>query len=126
MSLRTPLAHVKGHGSAREGTDHFWHQRLTAIALVPMVIWFCFSLASLPSLDYQSIHTWLSSPVSAVLMISALIALFHHAASGLQAVLEDYISDHATRAVCIIAVNLLCVLLAVSGIFSVLKLAIGS
>jgi len=126
MSLRTPLARVKGTGSAGEGTGHFWHQRLTAIALIPLVIWFCFSLASLSSLDYASLQAWLSSPVSAVLMISALIAVFYHAALGLQVVLEDYVSDRAIRTAGIIAVNLLCVLLAVTGIFSVLKIAIGS
>ena len=126
MSLRTPLARVKGTGSAGEGTGHFWHQRLTAVALIPCVIWFCFSLASLPTLDYQSLRGWLSSPLSAVLMISALIALFFHAALGLQVVIEDYVSDRGIRTTGIIAVKLLCVLLAVAGIFSVLKIALGS
>ena len=126
MSLRTPLATAKGTGSAKEGTGHFWHQRLTAIALIPMVIWFCFSLASLPTLDYDSVRGWLASPMSAILMISALIALFYHAALGLQVVIEDYVSDRGVRAACIIAVHLLCVLLAITGVFSVLKIALGS
>ena len=126
MSLRTPLATAKGTGSAKEGTGHFWHQRLTALALIPMVIWFCFSLASLPALDYASIREWMASPVSAILMISALIALFYHAALGLQVVIEDYVSDRGTRAAGIIAVNLLSVLLAITGVFSVLKIALGS
>lgn len=126
MSLITPLAAAKGTGSAKEGTGHFWHQRLTALALIPMVIWFCFSLASLPTLDYASIREWLASPVSAILMISALIALFYHASLGLQVVIEDYVSDRAIRAAGIIAVNLLSVLLAITGVFSVLKIALGS
>ncbi|MBX2824452.1 MAG: succinate dehydrogenase, hydrophobic membrane anchor protein [Gammaproteobacteria bacterium] len=126
MSLRTPLATAKGSGSAKEGTGHFWHQRLTAIALIPLVIWFCFSLASLPTLDYSSIRQWLASPVSAVLMISAVIAMFYHAALGLQVVIEDYVSDRGIRAAGIIAVNLLCALLAITGVFSVIKIALGS
>lgn len=126
MSLRAPLATAKGTGSAKEGTSHFWHQRLTAIALIPLVIWFCFSLASLPALDYDSVTKWLASPLSAVLMISALIAMFYHAAMGLQVVIEDYISDRGIRAALIIAVNLLSVLLAITGVFSVIKIALGS
>lgn len=126
MSLRTPLATAKGSGSAKEGTGHFWHQRLTAIALIPLVIWFCFSLASLPTLDYSSIRQWLASPVSAVLMISAVIAMFYHAALGLQVVIEDYVSDRGIRAAGIIAVNLLCALLAITGVFSIIKIALGS
>lgn len=126
MSLRTPLARVKGAGSAGEGTHHFWHQRLTALALLPLVIWFCFSLASLRSLDYADVLAWLSSPFQAVLMICTMIAVFYHAALGLQVVLEDYVADRAVRTAAIIAVKLFCVLLAVTGIFSVLKIAIGS
>lgn len=124
--LRTPLSIAKGMGSAKKGTSHFWHQRLTALALIPLVIWFCFSLASLPSLDHASINAWLSSPFSAVLMICALLALFSHGAMGLQVVIEDYVSNHAVRTAAIILVHLLAILLGVTGIFAVLKIAIGS
>lgn len=123
-SLRSPLARVKGTSSAGHGTGHFWHQRLTALALIPLVIWFCFSLASLPSLEHANIVAWLSSPFTAVLMICALIAMFYHAALGLQMVLEDYVGDRGTRTALIILVKLMCVLLAVTGIFSVLKIAL--
>ncbi|MBX2825478.1 MAG: succinate dehydrogenase, hydrophobic membrane anchor protein, partial [Gammaproteobacteria bacterium] len=102
------------------------HKRLTALALLPLVIWFCFSLASLRSLNYTDLLAWLSSPFQAVLMICTMIAVFYHAALGLQVVLEDYVADRAVRTAAIIAVKLLCVLLAVTGIFSVLKIAIGS
>ena len=125
-NLRTPLSQAKGSGSAKKGTGHFWHQRLTALALIPLVIWFCFSLASLAAMDYASITAWLASPLSAILMICSLIAVFFHASLGLQVVIEDYVSDHATRTAAIILVHLLCVLLGVTGVFSVLKIAIGS
>ncbi len=125
-NLRTPLSLAKGTGSAKDGTEHFWHQRLTALALIPLVIWFCFSLASLPRMDHAEITAWLSSPFSAILMIVGIIAVFYHASLGLQTVLEDYVADRAKRTAAIIAVKLGCVLLGITGVFSVLKIAIGS
>lgn len=123
-SLRTPLSKVKGLGSAKEGTDHFWVQRLTAIALAPLCLWFCFSLASLPSMDYVEFSQWLSSPFRAVLMILVILVAFYHAALGLQVVIEDYVGNTAIRTGGIIAVKMLCVLLAVTGVFSILKIAL--
>jgi len=125
-SLRTPLAKAKGHGSAKEGTDHFWHHRLTAIALIPLVIWFCFSLASLPSMDYLTFSTRLSQPFTAVMMISVVIACFYHASLGLQVILEDYVSQKGIRTGAIIAVKMLCLFLAITGVFSVVKISLGS
>jgi len=122
-NLRTPLSQVKGLGSAKEGTGHFWVQRLTAIALIPMVIWITFAVARLPSMSQADIHTWLGNPFSAVMMILFLSAAFWHAKLGLQVVIEDYVSDHAVRTVAIIAVNLISVALAVVGVFSVLHIA---
>lgn len=122
-NLRTPLSQVKGLGSAKEGTGHFWVQRLTAIGLVPMVIWVAFAVARLPSMSQADIQTWLGNPFSAVMMILFLVASFWHAKLGLQVVIEDYVSDHAVRTVAIIAVNLLTVALAVVGVFSVLHIA---
>jgi len=122
-SLRTPLSEVKGLGSAKEGTSHFWTQRLTALALIPLVLWLCFSIASLPGMDYVSVREWLSSPFTAIVMILLLITGFYHAKLGLQMVIEDYVGNHATRTVAIIAVTMLSAVLAVTGIFSVLRIA---
>ena len=125
-TLRTPLAKVKGHGSAKEGTGHFWSQRLTAIAMVPLVFWLCFSLAALPGMSYVELRDWLSSPVTAVIMILLLIAGFFHARLGLQVIIEDYVGSDATRTVSIIAVTLLSAVIAIIGIFSVLRVAFSS
>lgn len=122
-NLRTPLSQVKGLGSAKEGTGHFWIQRLTAIGLIPLVVWVAFAIARLPSMSQADIQSWLSSPFSAVLMILFLIAAFWHAKLGLQVVIEDYVSDHAVRTVAIIAVSLISFALAVTGVFSVLRIA---
>lgn len=122
-NLRTPLSQVKGLGSAKEGTGHFWIQRLTAIGLIPLVVWVAFAVARLPSMSQADIHVWLSSPFSSVMMILFLVAAFWHAKLGLQVVIEDYVSDHAVRTVGIIAVTLICFALAVVGVFSVLRIA---
>lgn len=122
-NFRTPLKKVKGLGSAKEGTGHFWSQRLTALALVPLVLWLAFSVASLPGMDYVAIREWLSQPFNAIVMILFLIAGFHHARLGLQVVIEDYISSHVTRTAAIIAVTFIAAALGVTGVFSVLRIA---
>ena len=122
-NFRTPLKKVKGLGSAKEGTGHFWSQRLTALALVPLVLWLAFSVASLPGMDYVAIREWLSQPFNAIVMILFLIAGFHHARLGLQVVIEDYVSLHVTRTAAIIAVTFIAAALGVTGVFSVLRIA---
>lgn len=125
-NYRTPLSKVKGLGSAKEGTDHFWKQRLTAIALIPMVLWLAFSIASLPSMDYIAIREWLSQPFNAIVMILFMIAGFSHARLGLQVVIEDYVSAHGTRTAAIIAVTFIAAALGVTGVFSVMRIAFAS
>ena len=101
-------------------------QRLTAIGLVPLCIWFCFSMASLPSMDYATFSDWLGSPFTAVMMILVILVAFYHSALGLQVVIEDYVGNKAGRTGGIIAVKLVCAFLAVTGVFSVLKISFGS
>ena len=108
------------------GTGHFWVQRLTAIALTPLTIWFCFSLASLPQMTHASLSTWLSSPFNAALMVLVIGVGLYHAKLGLQVIAEDYIADRSTRTIVIGAVTIICALFAVIGIVSVLKLSFGA
>ena len=122
-NLRTPLSEVKGLGSAKEGTAHFWSQRLTAVALVPLVLWLCFSIASLPGMDYLAVREWLTSPFTAIMMILFILVAFYHSRLGLQVIIEDYVSGHAGRTVAIIGVTFAAVILAVIGVFSVLRIA---
>jgi len=122
-NFRTPLSRVKGLGSAKEGTSHFWSQRLTAIALVPLVLWLAFSIASLPDMDYIAIREWLSTPFNAIVMILFIIAGFYHARLGLQVVIEDYIGSHGPRTAAIIAVTFIAAALGVTGVFSVMRIA---
>ena len=93
MNLRTPLARARGLGSAKEGSHHWWHQRLTAIALVPLSLWFIFSLISMVGADYMTVVYWLRLPFVSVLLILFIVFLFYHTVLGLQVVIEDYIDS---------------------------------
>jgi succinate dehydrogenase / fumarate reductase membrane anchor subunit len=123
--LRTPLSQVKGLGSAKEGTTHFWRQRLTALVLIPLILWFGFSLAAMP-VDYMTLVSTIKSPAVMVGLIILIIATFYHAQLGLQIIIEDYVSSHSKRLVSIILVNFLCLLLGVIGVVAVLKIALGA
>ena len=120
MSLRTPLSKAKGLGSAKEGSHHWWLQRLTAVALIPLSIWLVFSIALLSSTSYETIVGWLQSPVIVVLLILFIVATFYHTQLGLQVIVEDYV-DGWLKIVTLILINFLCILLAVAGIIAVLK-----
>jgi len=113
-------------GSAKEGLHHWWGQRLTALALIPLALWFVVSLLSLMGSDLARYTAWVSSPVNASLLILTLAVTFHHAQQGLQVVIEDYVSNHGVRAAGIIIVKFACLALGVLTIFSVLKVAFGA
>jgi succinate dehydrogenase / fumarate reductase, membrane anchor subunit len=125
MSLRTPLSKVKGLGAAKEGASHWWHQRLTAIALIPLALWFSFSIALLAVADYSTVSAWMSSPISAVLMILAISVGFYHGYIGLQVIIEDYIPHEALKIGVLIIFALVAVLFAALGVVSVLKITFG-
>lgn len=124
-SIRTPLARVRGLGSAKEGVQHWWAQRLTAVALVPLSLWFIISMIALTGADVASMVRWMSQTHNAVLLVLLLAIGFHHAQLGLQVVIEDYVHSEARKFVALVVVKFLAVLLAVAAIFGVLRVALG-
>lgn len=122
---RTPLSQVKGLGSAKQGTSHFWRQRLTALVLIPLVLWFGFGVAAMP-VDYLTLIATIKSPAVTIGLIILIIATFYHAQLGLQIIIEDYVSSHSTRMASIILVNFLCLLLGIIGVVAVLRIASGA
>jgi succinate dehydrogenase membrane anchor subunit len=124
-NLRSPLGRALGLGSAKEGVAHWWAQRLSAVALVPLGLWFCASLIAVAGADRAALVDWLKSPVSAILMILTIIAVFYHAALGVQVVIEDYVASEGIKIVGVVLTKLAAILLAVAGVFAVVKLALG-
>lgn len=110
MSLQTPLARVLGLGSAKEGVGHWWWQRLTAAALVPLGIWFVIAVISLVGAGYAEARAWVTAPLNMVLLIAFTAALLHHAQLGLQVVIEDYVHNEALKLSGLLAVKALAVL----------------
>ena len=125
MSLQTPIAKVRGLGSAKEGVHHWWSQRLTAIALAPLSLWFIYSLLRVTGSNYSAIVAWLLDPLHAVLMLIFLAALYYHAALGIQVVIEDYIESEWQKIGCLILVKFLALLAGLSAVIAVLKIYLG-
>lgn len=125
MTMRSPLGRARGLGSAKEGVSHWWHQRLTAIALVPLLFWFVVSVIANVGADYAAMRDWLGAPGNATLLILLIIAAFHHAQLGIQVVIEDYVHDAVWKPVGIIATKLFAVAFGAYGVVSVLFVAIG-
>ncbi len=124
--MRSPLGRAIGLGSAKEGVGHWWAQRMTAIALVPLALWFVIVVIELAGADRALFVDWVRHPVPAVLLVLLLIATFYHGALGLQVVIEDYVENEALRLGLLIVMRLASIVLAVLGVFAVLKLSLGA
>ena len=124
--MRSPLGRAIGLGSAKEGVEHWWRQRVPALALVPLCLWFVAAVIALVGADHAAFVAWVRSPMPAMLLILLLVATFYHVALGLQVVIEDYIHGEAMRLGTLIVVRFLCVVFALRGIVAVLKLAFGA
>ena len=124
MSLRSPLGKVRGLGSAKEGVAHWWAQRMTAVALVPLVIWFVASVCAMVGSDIGTVREWIGTPLVSILLVLFVIATFHHAQLGLQVVLEDYVHTEWLKIASIALVKFAAIALAVAAIFSIVKIAL--
>ena len=125
MKYRSALGNVRGLGSARSGTHHWWMQRVTAIALLPLMLWLAFSLARLGAMSYSDAQAWLQSTVNAVLMLAALAAIFYHARLGLQVVIEDYVQREGLKFAALIGLKFLTLLLGLASALAVLRVHVS-
>jgi succinate dehydrogenase / fumarate reductase membrane anchor subunit len=126
MSLMTPLNRVLGLGKAHGAAEHWWLQRMTAVALLPLGLWFAYELLTMPQFDYASVAAWVREPVTSILLILLVVAVGYHSAYGIQVVIEDYAPGKGTRAALLMASTLAHVGLTIAAVFAVLKVAFGS
>ena len=124
--LRSPLGRARGLGSARAGSKVWWAQRLTAAALVPLTLWFIWSVLHLIGASQADVADWLSSPVRLALMLALIAATFHHLQLGLQVVIEDYVTREGLKLVAVFAIKGLCILLALICVICALILGLTS
>jgi succinate dehydrogenase / fumarate reductase membrane anchor subunit len=124
--MRSPLGRAIGLGSAKEGVEHWWAQRVTAIALVPLSLWFASAVIGLAGADLETVQNWVGRPLPAILLVLLLIALFYHTFLGLQVVIEDYVHTELAKLGLLVVTRLLCFGFAVAGIFAVLGIALGA
>ncbi len=126
MSLSSPLRQVLGAGPARSGVHHWWVQRLTAVALVPLSIWFVVSLCALPAHDHATLVAWLGQSWTALLMVLTVLTAAWHSQLGVQVVIEDYVHRAGAKTLLLVASRFAHVLLALAGVLAVLRVAFGS
>lgn len=121
--IKTPLARARGLGSAGHGASHWMHERVTSLALVPLVLWLVWSIIGLTGADYQSFTTWQAKPLNAVLMILLILTGFYHAALGCCVIAEDYIHHEGLKTLKLIGIKAFFLAASVACVFSVLKIA---
>lgn len=123
--FRTPIARVRGLGPARAGTEHWWHQRITAAANLFLVLWFAVSMVALAGADYVTVTWWIRDPFVTVLLVLFVGNIFYHLRLGLQVVVEDYVKSEAVKVGSLFALTFVCTALALLGIVAVLKVSFG-
>lgn len=126
MSLRSPIGRVLGLGAAKEGVSHWWSQRVTAVALVFLTVWFVAALVTLGDFSHASVLGWLGRPVNAVLAALLVGTSVYHSHLGVQVVVEDYVVNHGLKVMTMLLMNFLHVALAALGVFSILRIAFGA
>ena len=124
-SMQTPLGKVRGLGSARKGVSHWWMQRLTAMGLIPLIIYLVIGLVTSIGADHAAAIAWLSAPLNASAALLLFGVGFYHANLGLQVIIEDYVSHENRRLLLLVAVKLGMTALATLSIFSVLSITLS-
>jgi succinate dehydrogenase / fumarate reductase membrane anchor subunit len=124
--LETPLARARGLGSAREGAEHWWHERASSVAVLLLFVWLIVSLLRLPALDHRGVTEWLRDPLAAVPMLLLIAATFWHLKMGLQVIIEDYVHDEGNRFLALLLLAFAAYGGAAFAIFAVLKIAFAA
>jgi len=124
--MRTPLGIVKGLGPAKEGTHHWWVQKATSVALIPLTVWFVTSVATLVGAEYGAILTWIRNPIATVLLVLFTGFLFYHFRIGIQVVLDDYAHTRRGKLTGLFLNDAFCLVFGLLIIVLILKISLGS
>ena len=125
VSMRTPLARVKGLGASGHGVEHWWIHRVTAVSNVPLIIAFVIIVAALAGSSYEGAIAIVSHPLTAILLILAVISVANHMRLGMQIVIEDYVHEKGYKIAAVIANNFYAVIIAVACLYAILKVSLG-
>jgi succinate dehydrogenase / fumarate reductase membrane anchor subunit len=123
--LRTPLSRARGLGSAKQGVHHWWAQRITAVALIPLVVWFAISLIMLSGADYAVVRAWIGSPAVMVLLTLTIVIGLHHGQLGMQEVVEDYVHSEGLKLALIVLLRFTAVFFGLAAIVAILRIGFG-
>jgi len=123
--MRSPLAEARGLGAAKDGVGHWWAQRVSALALVPLSLWLVASLVAMTGAGHAEVSAWLARPWVAVTLVLTLFATFYHLKLGLQVVVEDYVEGRVARTALELLVTFAAIALGTGAVFAVLKVALG-
>jgi succinate dehydrogenase / fumarate reductase membrane anchor subunit len=124
--LRSPLSRARGLGSARSGAGEWWASRLTSVALVPLTLWFIWSVIHLSGASYDVMTAWMKSPVVLVMMLALILTTFHHLVHGLQVVIEDYVHKESSKLASLLALKAVAALLCLASVISVVKIGLSA
>ena len=126
MSLMSPLNRVLGLGTAKGAAEHWWVQRMTAVALLPLGLWLAYELLMLRAFDYSTVAAWVQEPSTSILLLLTIVAIGYHSALGVQVVIEDYVPGKGLKAATLMASTLAHAALTIAAVFAVLKVAFQS
>lgn len=126
MSLRSPLGRVLGLGSAKDGTSHWWGQRVSAVALVFLGLWFAYALATMSGFSHEEAVSFIGQPVNSILLLLLTLTLAYHSYLGLQVVIEDYVHAPGLKLASLLLSRFAHILLGVAGAFAVLRIGLGA
>ena len=126
MSMRTPLGRVRGLGSAGEGTTHFWRQRVTAAANVPLTIFLLYAIVANVGASYEQMRAFVAQPLVAVMLLGLVIAAVIHMKLGMQVVIEDYVNGEGKKIACLILNTFFSAGVGLGAVFAILKIGLGA
>ncbi len=126
MSLRSPLGKVLGLGTAKDGTSHWWGQRVSAIALLLLGLWFAWMLAITPDFSHAAVVAEIGRPINSILLLLLSVTMAHHSYLGIQVVIEDYVHGPGVKVLTLVLSRFAHVLLAVAAVFAILKIGLNA